>query len=702
MFSPVNHGSGNSADTQPKSLAPGRSADRAGSLKGPPKWEAGAFKARASNRKRSLNLRTRPGLRVDAPAANNAGSSHGCQGEQLLSTALMKKMKRANSSGVYDTSYDIRNPATKAAQARTKTQPLTDMSQRRKSEPTNNPTDESRPHSMGPGSSDFVGRRVMASPSTRYELSPETHRKLDSFKYVALSALGQTTLGSSSSREHRDILSNQSAASARTGSSLTQFEYIDTRPDALSSSVRDCKCNGAHVQAGTTTAKSPSEDEFYWSHDIDDGLLDQLGCTPEDCFEWDQNMDDALLDQLGQIEANASHTKNCAETDMNGDVDDEDIFALFANHYDLGSLDTVQENAKTPGESSPMVGREAQSLATPMYLSLAEITDDDEDLPFDMGDIVPFPGATGGISPPSLQYLFDNPSQMLGAYGSNLRGSSPPIDETPTSGNIAIAGDAQYEALISAANMPSSRDFCEIIDQTGLVADRMLAVTDDKIYTMAEYCVGGQDTEPTHVAAQPLTTNTNDDSVKKQKLRMRTPKPPAAIGPLATVKSKLAPHLLEYDATGNPKPFVRPLFPKQVQDRSPIVGLSSKAFLRTCFRVGEALRAGSYAGHWGQDAIIELYARVVFSSRDEWKQHFQFADLFHDRPPLLTGTYEIFHGVDLWERDSGRFLTEDGKDKMCRCIGRMKRVGGNWKLVVLNIWEATWDDVSWVKGIVCA
>lgn len=36
---------------------------------------------------------------------------------------------------------------------------------------------------------------------------------------------------------------------------------------------------------------------------------------------------------------------------------------------------------------------------------------------------------------------------------------------------------------------------------------------------------------------------------------------------------------------------------------------------------------------------------------------------------------------------------------MCRLIARMKRDGMKWRLEVLNIWEATWEDVEYVAGI---
>lgn len=101
-------------------------------------------------------------------------------------------------------------------------------------------------------------------------------------------------------------------------------------------------------------------------------------------------------------------------------------------------------------------------------------------------------------------------------------------------------------------------------------------------------------------------------------------------------------------------PLVRSPFPKPLRDRSPILGLSSTGVLRTCFRIGEALNAASLAHRTGKDVIIELYARVTSSSRQQegYKQYFQFADLFHsERPPFLDGTYELWKNVHVWEVD---------------------------------------------------
>ncbi|KAF1976854.1 hypothetical protein BU23DRAFT_418469, partial [Bimuria novae-zelandiae CBS 107.79] len=147
------------------------------------------------------------------------------------------------------------------------------------------------------------------------------------------------------------------------------------------------------------------------------------------------------------------------------------------------------------------------------------------------------------------------------------------------------------------------------------------------------------------------------------------------------------------------KPIVRCQFPDPVRDRSPIIGLSSNLLLRTCFRIGEAINQAARANKNGQNIMIELYARVRSSERDAVKQRFVFSDLFHDRPPYLKGEYDasIWKQVELYNYDSGRFLS---KAEMCRCVGMIKRnENKEWMMVVLNIWEATWEDVDWVEGI---
>jgi hypothetical protein len=147
------------------------------------------------------------------------------------------------------------------------------------------------------------------------------------------------------------------------------------------------------------------------------------------------------------------------------------------------------------------------------------------------------------------------------------------------------------------------------------------------------------------------------------------------------------------------KPIARPSFPKAVRDRSPIIGLSSSLQLKTCFRIGEVINQSHQASKSGKHIMIEMYARVLASERTETEQQFTFCDLFHAKPPYIKGKYNaaIWKSVQLFEYD-GRRLLQQGR--ICRCIGTPKREDKAWTMTVLNVWEATWDDIEWVHGIV--
>ncbi|KAF2124008.1 hypothetical protein P153DRAFT_371309 [Dothidotthia symphoricarpi CBS 119687] len=149
------------------------------------------------------------------------------------------------------------------------------------------------------------------------------------------------------------------------------------------------------------------------------------------------------------------------------------------------------------------------------------------------------------------------------------------------------------------------------------------------------------------------------------------------------------------------KPIVRSPFPSPVRDRSPIIGLSSNMLLKTCFRIGEAINQGHLASKAGKHVMLELYARVLSSERDDAKQDFVLCDLFHAKPPYIKAVYDatIWKQVQLFNYDSQRLLQEG---RICRCMGKMKCEKKEWVMTVSNVWEATWEDIQWVEGIVNA
>ena len=173
--------------------------------------------------------------------------------------------------------------------------------------------------------------------------------------------------------------------------------------------------------------------------------------------------------------------------------------------------------------------------------------------------------------------------------------------------------------------------------------------------------------------------------------------------PLSALSPNMGGHCISRSNDGKPLPFIRPSFPSAVLPRSPVPGLSPATNLRTCFRIGEALNAACIALRNSIDVVVELYCRVKYSDREAngYKQFFELADLFTpEKPPSLDGVYTIWKGSDLWDYDSKLLMGAQGKGKIARVIGRVKRREANqgWELTILNVWEATWEVGSNLIG----
>ena len=170
--------------------------------------------------------------------------------------------------------------------------------------------------------------------------------------------------------------------------------------------------------------------------------------------------------------------------------------------------------------------------------------------------------------------------------------------------------------------------------------------------------------------------------------------------------TNVAPWQIAFSSNGIPLPFIRPPFPIPVPDRSSILSFSPAPLLRTCFRIGEAISATTTASHTNTDIVIELYARIDLSTRQGVKQNFVFADLFApEHGPYLRGSSEIWKGVEVWDNDAKGLVGNEGRGKMVRVVGKMEREREKahvWWMRVLSVMEVGWEDVEWVKGIICA
>jgi len=200
----------------------------------------------------------------------------------------------------------------------------------------------------------------------------------------------------------------------------------------------------------------------------------------------------------------------------------------------------------------------------------------------------------------------------------------------------------------------------------------------------------------------------------------RKPLPP----PLTTNQSMLCKPVSSVLTHHYVTPVDRLNYPSVVRDRSLVPGLSSKTIVLVCFRTAAALAVGCPAARTPvRDVIIELFARVRSSYRTlkpasvdtsaaslkavtvQHLQTFELLDLYDDAEPTLKATHEWWHGSGLGEEDTKPFLEARGSiagPMLCRALGRVVRERKGWVLELMSIWQTEWEDVEWVRGIVCA
>ncbi|KAM0156397.1 hypothetical protein ACHAQE_006368 [Botrytis cinerea] len=382
------------------------------------------------------------------------------------------------------------------------------------------------------------------------------------------------------------------------------------------------------------------------------------------------------------------------------DIDDEDLLALVADSTIFESflrdqvIQSIQMKPSPPSisciaSSLPTrtmqlhdlvtISQEVTRTASPHTASPRIAVDEDDDFPMDADleeELFRLAGtgqAQGVVEsfepPPSLTLPRDGNDTDREVYDDALQFSSPtpreafsdgtalakPTDESSPSKPPATQEDADWRYISSTAFRSAK---APAIQSSEVLVKPLKSIPLEKLPTLV----------------QSIQTNTSniwlDDSHEYQ--------------PLA--------------------PFARPKFPQLVQDRCPINGFSSQTILRVCFRIGEMLREGGRCNALGQDAIIELFARVNFSSREPGtsKQHFQFADLFHDRPPFAKGILANFKMTGLAESESKIFI-ESSESLMARCMGRVKKdiKTGSWLLHIMNVRVTDWEEIRWTKRIVC-
>ncbi|KAL7268236.1 hypothetical protein RUND412_009151, partial [Rhizina undulata] len=429
-------------------------------------------------------------------------------------------------------------------------------------------------------------------------------------------------------------------------------------------------------------------------------------------------------------------------------TDDEELFLLAAEQFEEGLA--TQRLAGASGEMSGFCEEEPKLPTKPTqainyqfspestsFIPLDTETEKESSPRIDMvdmssefysEDLLFSPGAfTGGsdtiinerFSPPaSLNYALNDDSQDQDIFDHNLCGSP-------------LGTQFNVETQILDCDWPKEEDPLFIPDWNELLgnsSDSEETIPHEHPSPNATNAFPEESTAPEPIGNLPAKRKANPKpkpppkkikpgpaakvESKKRKLRIRIiDDSQLKISRFMTPHKKLVPGKTDSDGAekaggmndenGNMKPFVRPPFPELAKERSLVDGLCLRTIVRPCFRVGEALRVawmGVNNNASGRDVLVELYARVTYSERVEVRQYFQFGDIFHDRPPFLSGTYERFKSADLWEKDSAVFLGAEGKGKIARVVGKMRKKGGSgevgFMMHILSIWESDWEEVE--------
>ena len=437
------------------------------------------------------------------------------------------------------------------------------------------------------------------------------------------------------------------------------------------------------------------------------------------------------------------------------EVKDEELLAMCTNHDDLKStpdMDHIMYHA------DPMVSRARKTpslppLQAPDHLDVdlidqQEVEATEDEFPMqdeELKDIIQLPavqeslGLASSFHPPSDAFFQTNKfydttgARSTAGSGRSLRSISKDGECIPTSAqNIVEATNSHpYRRQKSPIDDPYARSYFGRANDTQINFDQQShdwdflnqhagsyfpdiieAVSDEEYEAVSPSAWESSSKLPMNPppvyspdSCSSLFSSVRSSALEAQPSSVMSPRLVSACSAKRTIPTPS--RLIVFTADGSPKPFVRPKFPAPIRDRSPILGLNPRSLHRTCFRIGEALNAASAASRANNDVLVELYARVTSSQREVgcWKQHFEFADIFSsEKPPFLSGTYDLWRGVPLWETDSRPFLGEDGKGRLARVIGKVGRDEETkaWKMLILNVWAAGLEDMAWVKGIMCA
>jgi hypothetical protein len=407
--------------------------------------------------------------------------------------------------------------------------------------------------------------------------------------------------------------------------------------------------------------------------DYFDDLLDNGDCSGvehEPVLETAVNQNTSALDSAEVQQNTASDVIQLSsgnqEEYLDDDFDDEDLMDLPI----LGSTFLSAQETQSKDVHDPEI-------------SICDHGDDD----YPMDD----------IDEADLADLADLQVDDLNASPEIVEAKAPPSDWHPSGGSVQSRDEEIYDrslqrSPVQAETLNRDDSGIDVGNAPGVVpAGKQPEAVESEDWTFLKQSTQHGPSKVIHNDAQRRETLSEALPIQyKRSTPQPTPSLPSEYRPLS--------------------PFARPPFPSFIRVRSPVVGLNPSTALRTCFRIGEALRAGTLAirSNTG-DIILELFCRVIFSYREEGttRQHFQFGDLFHGNPPFVSGLLENVAVSRLQDMESKVLLTAGGvrygesEGQMVRVLGQLRRVlvGVGWVLHVSQIRETDWEEVRWTKGI---
>lgn len=232
------------------------------------------------------------------------------------------------------------------------------------------------------------------------------------------------------------------------------------------------------------------------------------------------------------------------------------------------------------------------------------------------------------FSPPSsVEFTLDDCSQEQEVFDCNLQGS--PLQETEMKRNpvkimVAITESYVRTGLDQREFLYGTQEWTPNPKETPCSSEEGAGEEEGMEENLTAESKGGR--SKARVKKRAAGAEWDKRSSKKRKIRICDPSQlkisnyntrcQSTSAPLSAVPSNKI-----YNRDGKMKPFVRPQFLPVVIGRPSVAGLSARLSMKTCFRVGEALKVGWMftSGRFTGDALVELYGTHISSCEEvDW------------------------------------------------------------------------------------